>query len=155
MRGVLLVVLGILAGCVYHRVAVFNEAEFVTCEGEGEGAIVGQAFLKTMGGDVKYGAGNVVYLYPATAYTREWFQHDAVNIEAVLPDPDPRLTIHRRSTIADGEGRFEFENLPPCGYFAISEVYWHVPGGFFAEGGKVWAPVQVASGKRVKVVLTR
>ncbi len=33
--------------------------------------LVGQAFLKTRSGDVKFGAGSIVYLYPAVEYSNE------------------------------------------------------------------------------------
>ena len=56
------------------RTAVFNEDEYATYAGDGTATITGQAFVKTRGGDVKFGAGNKVFLNPVTTYSTEWYQ---------------------------------------------------------------------------------
>ena len=60
-------------------------AKFAPFAGTGSGRIKGSAFLKTRSGDVKLGAGNKVYLMPATAYTDEWFTKSVVDGESGGP----------------------------------------------------------------------
>jgi hypothetical protein len=51
----------------------FNEADFAPYAKSGTGVIAGQVFAKTVGGDVKYGAGSTVYLNPKLPYIVEFF----------------------------------------------------------------------------------
>jgi hypothetical protein len=54
------------------RLVPFNEDEYLPYAGDGDATITGQAFLKTRGGDVKYGAGNTIFMNPVTSYSTEW-----------------------------------------------------------------------------------
>jgi hypothetical protein len=99
-----------------ERTAVYNPAELVPYSRTGTGKIIGQAFLKTVGGDVKYGAGNTVVIHPVTSLTTEWFSKVVVQ-GLPLVAGNPRADDYRRTTIADAEGRFEFDNLPQGDYY--------------------------------------
>src|SRR5688572_1071163 len=50
----------------------FSAEEVAYAAQPGTGVIDGQAFLRTRGGDVKYGAGSAVFLLPLSAYTSAW-----------------------------------------------------------------------------------
>ena len=103
----------------------FNEIDYDACSASGTGVLRGQAFLKTRGGDVKYAAGNLVLLVPATTYTREALQY--VEQPTIKVAIDPRLRKYSRSIKADGEGEFEFINLPSCSFIVDTVVSWEVP----------------------------
>ncbi len=134
-------------------VAKFDPAEMAGCDETGTGTITGQAFLRTMIGEVRYAAGEIVLLMPATAYTRELVS-DTTTAPSNL---DPRLKQYGPQTQADGEGKFEFTDLPPCTYIVITQVYWQVPSGYssFTQGGVVRKEVTAVDGKTVKAILTR
>src|SRR5262245_56403408 len=74
---VILIAVGVvvLAGCFQTRIlspsVPFDADAQLNALREGKGSVTGQAFKKTVGGDVKYGAGNAVTLYPLTPYFRE------------------------------------------------------------------------------------
>jgi hypothetical protein len=64
------IILPILAACVaqpYKMTRAFDAAEYQAALAPGAGKITGQLFARTVGGEVKYGAGSTVYLYPMTA----------------------------------------------------------------------------------------
>jgi len=157
-RTIGLVALLSLTGCiqVYQRQARFNEAEFAPFTKTGSASLSGQAFLKTVSGDVKYGAGNLVYLIPVTKYTQEWYQVGLLQGQP-MSDADPRLPKYLRNTQADGEGRFKFSNLPGGEYIAACDIVWGVAGpyGVTYTGGTAFAKVKIGPGEQASVVVTR
>ena len=63
----------------------------------GTGTITGQAFLKTRGGEVRFGAGNMVLLIPSTPYTEEDYVRAVVNNETLKePTHDELVTLALR-----------------------------------------------------------
>lgn len=157
---VLIFLSAILLGCIHTpspRLAVFNEAEYAPYVGEGTVSIYGDAFLKTRGGDVKKGAGNEVFLNPVTSYSTEWFERTIIGGQP-LEAADPRALKYHRKTRADGDGKFEFEKLPPGEYYLACFISWEIPGPYGSAqstGGWVYAKVKLVPGERKKVVLTR
>jgi hypothetical protein len=120
------------------------------------GKITGQAFLKTVGGDVKYGAGNTVALHPVTSLTTEWY--DKAIVQGIpLVTGNPHTDDYRKLTTGDGEGRFEFDNLPAGDYYVTCAINWGVPSelGIVPTGGIAYARVTVRNGETVKAVVTR
>lgn len=150
-----------LAGCaapLEERTATYNEAEYARYAGRGTAKIHGQAFLKTVGGDVKYGAGSTVYLYPVTSMTTEWYDKFLVQGKS-LKAGDDRMMKYSRQIVADGTGNFEFEGLPAGDYYLVCNIFWGVPTGLtFAPigetGGAVHTKVIVAAGENKRVILT-
>lgn len=129
----------------------------------GSGSIAGQAFLKTRGGDVKYGAGNVITLEPAADYFAALnLQEQKLHVigpdaeDWWVPAPGQDWKRYRRETQADGEGRFSFMGLPPGKYFARTKIEWYVPStyGGHQSGGWVGKEVVVADGARSEVILS-
>jgi hypothetical protein len=139
------------------RNAKFIEAEYAAYKGDGKSTISGQAFLKTRGGDVKYGAGNQVHLNPVTSYSTEWFERGIVGNEP-LEKPDDRINPYHRTTVADGFGNFAFEHLPPGQYYVACLITWEVPnlwgGGLQTTGAWARAKVTVRDGESVKTIVT-
>jgi hypothetical protein len=135
----------------------FDEAEFAPYAAPGTSTITGQAFLKTAGGEVRFGAGNPVELVPVTAYTTERYNYQ---VAGEIPGPtDLRLAKHTRTTIADGNGNFEFHELPAGTYYATCYISWQVPNPYgiapLTTGGTACGTVKVGTGETAKVVVTR
>lgn len=134
----------------------FDEAEFTHFADTGTSSVTGQAFLKTRGGEVRLGAGNTVQLIPVTSYTTELRTRVTLEGERVGP-VDPRIQKYRRTTVADGNGNFEFHNLPAGEYYLACSITWEVPSqyGLQQTGGVAYGTVKVGVGEAVKVVVTR
>lgn len=152
--------LTIICGCapaIHSRLMSFNEAEYAPYSGAGTASIYGEAFLKTRGGDVKKGAGNKVFMNPVTSYSTEWYQRQIIGGQ-ILEQPDQRALPFFRETIADSDGRFEFQNLPAGEYYLACPITWEVPigyGNMMPTGGFAHGRIKVEPGERVRVILTR
>ncbi len=142
--------------------AAARERPFVALEYEayrvdGAGSISGQAFLKTRGGDVKFGAGNVVHLKPVTTYSEEWFEREILGGEE-LEAADARADHYHWTTRADGFGGFLFQSIPPGRYYLTCRITWEIPRreqGFREAGGWAWAKVTVRDDRETRAVVTR
>jgi hypothetical protein len=99
----------------------YVESEFAKYKLPGTATLTGQAFMKTMGGDVKYAAGNEVALNPVTSMSNQWYQESYLSGKG-LSEPDPKYLAAVITTTADGEGRFRFNNIPEGDYYLRSEV---------------------------------
>lgn len=168
MRNAVLAVflLVLLAGCqvapkpqeVVSRKVPFPEEYYAQLEKEGTSTITGQVFMTTRGGDVKYGAGRQVSLTPVNPYTTEAAQ--AMMGGRVIEDADPRASEFTRNKIADGQGRFEFNNLPAGRYYVASSVYWQVYSGnryigMQDQGGVIVRIAEVGEGETEEIMLNR
>lgn len=101
---------------------------------QGKGSVYGQAFLKTVGGDVKYAAGSVVSLCPESI--REQFAIEAARAIRDLEQVSVSAQYCRHMK-ADAEGRFEFNGLGPGDYFVLTSITWQSPSedGLRSNGG--------------------
>lgn len=144
-----------LAGCAAPQPmsAKFDPAEHAAFSKSGTGVIEGQAFLKTKGGDVKLAAGNVVSVFPATSYWREWRDRSVIG-GVELSGGDDRANQFVRETQADGEGRFRFDGLPAGSYILTCEIRWHY-SEYGQTGGIAHARVTVRDGEVTRAVVTR
>lgn len=102
----------------------FNVADFAAWGGAGPATLHGQAFLKTVGGDVKTCAGSRVLLLPATPYVDELLTKEKAGITVKA---DPRLTSYTRTTLCDAQGSFSFTGLPVQRWYVVTHVTWGVP----------------------------
>jgi hypothetical protein len=143
----------------YAWKAPFNEADFSSYNYSGKATVSGQAFLKTRGGDVKYGAGNVVSLTPATAFAREAASladrssDDNNTILASTPAAViPKMKPYMRQTTADGNGNFSFAGLTAGDYYVECGVFWWT--GKYTTGATVRKLISVKADEQVRVVLT-
>lgn len=130
----------------------FDEAEMIEATKLGTGSITGSAFAKTMGGEVKSGAGSTVYLYPVTPYVMEFV---TLNEKYNRVITDPRLKNYIKSTVADAAGNFEFENLKAGRYYLETRISWRFFNGYNSQetGGVAKNFVQVEENKKSKVIL--
>ena len=135
----------------------FNETDFIPYLQKGSAQIIGSAFVKTMGGDVKLGAGNEVELAPATPYIIERLRRATINGEN-LAARDFRVSQYVRTTIADARGDFVFKDVPSGDYVLYCRIAWQVPFATYSTietGGMAYARVTVRDGETVNVVVTR
>jgi hypothetical protein len=153
----------LLTGCARRQVApvvwpTYSQAEYDALPTTGDGVVKGQIFMKTKGGDVKKGAGEVIVLRPATNYAA---RVRALSSQNGLGYVDYLASARDLSVVSDGEGRFEFKNVPPGEYFAAGKVAWSVfyPGTFAPieskQGGNIVMKVSVVNGQVSEVMLTR
>jgi hypothetical protein len=102
----------------------------------GLGEIDGQAFSRTVGGEVRYAAGIPIFLMPLTSYVRECLE---IIHSYARSDCGMNLGKYRRETVGDGEGRFKFKGLKPGSYYIEATITWGVPTelGVATTGGTV------------------
>ena len=155
----------LLSGCVAAQptVSTFSpeEAEFI--RKPGTGVIVGHAFRTKSTGVVVNAAGQVVRLVPATEYAKERFTKLYGGAKFVSharyprdDRPDPAYAEYTRTTKAEANGRFAFENVPPGSYFVTTQVIWGDESALAREGGSVYDSVTLTGKERepVNVVLS-
>jgi len=150
-RKFLLLCLATLPGCAptvqsYTLTQTYNEAEFTPFAGAGPASLNGQAFLKTVGGDVKTCAGNQVFLVPSTPYNDEVIAHTRVG--EPLANRDSRATQFTRVSICDASGKFTFDRIPAKKWYVVTKVTWGVPSeyGINQQGGEVLQVVDLKNG---------
>jgi hypothetical protein len=130
----------LVAGCITapQITTPFDESAFQPFVGKGTSTISGQAFQKTVSGEVRYGAGDTVSLIPVTPYTTEMTSAWLHNFNQLRPHADPRLQQYIREVIADGNGNFEFQNIPVGDYYIVCPIFWRAGnqyGGIEPTGG--------------------
>jgi hypothetical protein len=125
--------LGVWTGCSlfepwqqYHHRTPFNEAELAPYALDGTAVIKGDAVLAFKDGKTTKASQEFVYLIPATAYTREWFEQ-AILAGKNIDGLDPRSLRVTRTTTTNNEGRFTFINLPPGEYYLICTIQREIP----------------------------
>jgi hypothetical protein len=140
----------------------FDPNEGAVVNREGSGSVSGQAFLKTVGGEVRYAAGNTVEIFVATAYARErigkLYGASKCNMGGVtFKETDPRYLAMKRETKADGEGRFHFDHMAAGDYFVVTTVAWQVPnsGGYLTQTGcNIYERLTVQEGRNTEIILS-
>lgn len=160
MRRILVTgLLAALAGCApapHLMNTPFSDAAFAPWAGSGPSSLTGQAFLKTVGGDVKTCAGERVTLIPANTYDNEWVGAASAGHSTHLP---PYVGRYFRTTRCDADGRFGFTGLPARRWFVLTVVTWGVPNGneFFnttdTQGGELLRAIDLRPGAN-QVLLT-
>lgn len=112
----------------------YNDADFAPFKGPGPATLHGQAFMKTVGGDVKTCAGNAVYLMPVN-----WYNNEILNSGAQsFANRDDRADAYTLHTVCDSQGNFTFEHIAAKSWWVLTDVTWGVPnnyGGIDPQGG--------------------
>ena len=133
----------------------------------GENAVLGQALMRTRGGEMKTCAGLEVLLIPVSAYSaariENMFGGEATGFaynmgRAFTPDPTAFHDSMRR-TICDAHGNFTFDGLPDGKYYVIARVVWDaVQGSSYIytaqQGGFLMSRLSVTGGISHRVILT-
>ncbi len=146
----------LLAGCAASlpppgaAEARFDAREAAFIHRKGPSTLRGQAFLKRTTGTVVYSAGETIRLIPATAYAKARMNRlyggrkfvPAQSVPKVTPDPD--YARHTRSTVADPQGRFIFENVAPGAYFITAQAVWKEQGRYLPSGGVMYQNVTIS-----------
>lgn len=162
----------------------YDEKDFFPFLKKGTSSITGQVFLKTRGGDVKYGTGNQVLLFPITPFTKKLSSLDDDLLIAATGSKDvsslksstsnlfEKITNgigirfewdkYKKATTADGGGNFEFNNLPAGEYYLESSVFWEVVDvnhySHYAytkeSGGIVKKQIKISDGESLRIMLT-
>ncbi|MGU3413739.1 hypothetical protein ACLBW0_08495 [Enterobacteriaceae bacterium C34A] len=162
MKKLLIGVTGVLmlSGCAPKppkpiTLPAFPQAEYDALKLTGNESLSGQAFLKTLGGDVKTAAGSQVVLMPKTSYTD--FQFSICNSYTLCEQEDMRAAKYEKVTTADAEGKFEFTDIAPGDYYIQTTVTWMRPSGagLLPEGGALMAKATVKPGVKNSVMVTR
>ena len=140
----------------YTLTTPFDEQALLKISNKGTAGISGQAFLRTRGGDVKYGAGNAVYLVPSTAYTDDLMAAVARG-QDFYQSADPRLGKYMKKTTADASGNFEFQELAAGEYHVLCPIYWEYVVSRYETnrtGRLVQKKVTVGDGQFIRIMLT-
>tara|TARA_R110001583_G_scaffold39090_2_gene125632 strand:- start:142 stop:666 length:525 start_codon:yes stop_codon:yes gene_type:complete len=152
----------VLSGCAQQQKLQsripFPQEEYDALPKTGSARVTGEAFLKTVGGDIKYAAGNTVYLNPVTSYSKEWFQKQYVQ-GIRLVDADPRIHEYAIQAVADGQGKFEFINVPSGKFYLVTHVTWVAATGYKGalqqQGGLIVKYIYVDGGDNQNIILTK
>lgn len=128
-------------------------AEYATYLTSGTGAVTGQAFLTQKGGGVVPAAGQPVTLDPVTSTSIEWWQKAGTKFATKdFTPPSGNFQKARKTTIADGSGKFTFGTLPAGKYFVRTILTWEVPY-FGSQGGILGDIVEVKADQTSNVIL--
>jgi hypothetical protein len=147
------------AACSVRVETPFDAKEAAFIHRKGTGSISGEVFLTREFARVVRGAGERVYLIPATAYTLERFNTLFRNAPMARWAPDIEDTpddYHgfRRETKADSRGQFSFGKVAAGRYIVASRVFWTEPYLPIPKGAAVWDTVTVEEGEDSKVILS-
>lgn len=152
-----------LAGCQTDQAATaaapVNLSEAAFSRAPGRATVRGQMFLRRNDGVVVYGAGSDARLVPKTQHSeqaiRASFPSGKVKMHVIFGINtganlifDPAFEPYIRSTKADGQGNFQFQQVPPGTYYIVGNVQWCAPsrGSCDRQGGDLYDAIVVAPG---------
>lgn len=150
----------LFSGCANIHTPVWSqsnaesEAEYIRFMAKGTGSLVGQAFLTQNSGNVVKAAGRTVTLDPLTRTGINWWNEAGKYYfnRNLTPPQSENFIKARRTTVADGDGKFEFRNLPSGNYAVSTTVTWQA--GYDTQGGVVGQPVEIKDNEETKAILT-
>jgi hypothetical protein len=119
---------------VVHPKIRLDESELSRGVASGTSTVQGQAFLKTVGGDVKYAAGDLIYLCPK-GVGMYLIEAASMRREYGEVDYDKRADQACRSMKGDGQGHFRFTGVAAGEYTLATWVVWGIPTGSTTIGG--------------------
>jgi hypothetical protein len=128
---------------------------------QGTARLEGQAFTKTIGGELRYAAGNDIAIRPDTFYVHDAlyfrsYHRTGENIITSTPNLN-FLEDYTRKTTGDGEGRFIFEQLPAGKYVVTATITWYaVRGkeGLAEQRAEVVGYADLKEGETARVIVT-
>lgn len=156
--GVLAAVLALSACVGTPGPAVFSPQQSAYVLAEGQGEIVGRAYLVRDGKVVATAAGGNAALLPATDYhaerMRTLYGDAKQKVLGTGPDPEPPTDFakYRRITKVGADGRFTFTGVAPGSYYVITAI--EVPGAGKPQLIGVYERVTVPAQGAVEVTLS-
>lgn len=151
----------LLSACEAPRYVMsqsFDAEEHSRAMRSGTAVLRGQAFLRTVGGEVRTCAGLRVNLIPATNYTVELATVSQSGLYSQIVNIDQRIHQYVRHTICGVDGSFTFRDLPPGDWIVQATVVWGVPVSSYRtvrQGGDVVGRATTRTDQTTEVVLTR
>ena len=155
---------GALGACAKPDVNVaFDPAAAAFIHQQGKGKIEGHAFFRGENGRVVFAAGEYVYLIPSTPYSDARFKaffDDRKYLRAtrifLTMDADPDYKNYARTTKAESDGRFTFENVAPGSYYVWTQATWVPENSILPMGGIIYEKVTVTGQEQgpVKVIVS-
>ncbi len=152
----------LLAGCAAPKTVTltnsFDPDAVAWASKKGTAKLVGSAVIQTTGGIPRTCAGRQVALVPVSTYSSERvlniYGSTAKGYVSRQPNMErvPAYEATFRLTACDGQGAFEFDDLPAGEFFAITQVVWQARE-YVVEGGVLMLRVSVEDGKTKKIVL--
>lgn len=147
----------VVSGCgskSYKMQSNYNDSDFIQSAKSPVVNIGGQAFSRTVGGDVKYGAGVTVSLFRSNKYTNEIV--GALNEGWRYVDADPKWMTHIMKSTADANGNFVFKNVIPGVYYLETVLTWQYATqyGLKTTGGVIRSKISVTEEQDQKFILT-
>jgi hypothetical protein len=149
----------VLSGCAgmeasppVPREQAFNEQDLAPYGGKGTSSISGEAFLKMRDGSVKKAAGETVWLVPSVPYLDEYVKTEILQGRKLSPGLEKGAFTYMRTTKANSEGRFRFEDIPPGTYHVYSLITWSV--GEPGTRGMSLETITVKPNEQASVVVT-
>ena len=158
----------VLSGCVtppkMNQSFEYKDVEWV--HEKGTAIVTGQAFLKTVGGDVKTCAGNTIKLVPSSAYSDERIKYVYGNSDTGyypqmtflgkrLPEAPSSYYEYVLNSICDANGNFEFNDVPEGNFYLLVPVVWKLnANSMSAEGGSLMRYISVKSDAKNKYIMT-
>jgi hypothetical protein len=121
----------------YQPVIPFIEQDFQPFAGTGDATLRGQAFLRTVGGDVRTCAGSDVFLIPDNPYMEDLTAAEDRGVRNA--SIDPRAQTFRRRSTCDAQGNFHFSGVPKGSWIVVARVTWSIP--HIEQGGERPGPL--------------
>jgi hypothetical protein len=128
----------------------FNAEAFHATLGTGE--ISGEAFVRTVDGDVKTAAGLPVRAIPVTEYTTELYNNVYLQNRELANPPESKIPAV--VVTANSRGEFTIKGLAPGKYYVVSHISWQYMANSYT-GAYALAEAVVENGKTTKVIVTR
>ena len=138
---------------------LYDPAETLWMQEEGDNSLHGSALIRQAGGGIVTCAGNIVYLAPDSTYATEYFNvaFGNANKGYVIVDTleivnlSQEFLADRLVTTCDTLGKFTFGNLPDGKYYLVSSIFWFVGG--LKQGGTMMQKVELRDGETINTVL--
>ena len=170
VKGVIISLISFIVSCAPKAKVVdlkenFDPNEVSWIFQGGNNTISGEAFLRTIGGEVRTCAGLDVILIPVSRYSTKRIQVLYGNTNAgyiplfsgkrIVFKPDPPLYYkYMKKAKCDASGHFKFTNLPDGEYYIIANVMWSVGGYIPSQGGYLMQRVKVNGGETREIIMT-
>ena len=136
--------------------AMIDGQAFVIVRG-GDVLLDNQGYLTTISDNARTASGNDVTLDPATPFAMDWYMKTGTSLRRFTNAPkDPAFRAARKTTIADGAGKFQFTGLPAGRYILRTTITWQTPRDSYrmmTQGGVASAVIDLAEGEQKTVIL--